>query len=733
MRALLLLYTDAAAGGLGFDAAQGARDLRPLHVDGLHGGAAGRLIADRLIGQRKAVLYGGIIIASGHFSMAIPSMVTFYLGLVLIVIGTGLLKGNVSVIVGQLYSAEDNRRDAGFSIFYMGINLGAFLAPLICGYLGQRVSWHAGSAPPAWDDDRRRAVPARRAPSRRQGVAARAGGSPQAAPTCARAPWWGGLFFAAMAIIGIGGYTGTLPVTAVGVADAAGVLLLLSTVVFFGWLLTSGAYTRERKRLVVVAVLFLASALFWSVFEQAGSTLNLFADRNTDTSIFGMPFPSSWFQSVNSFFIFTLAPVFAWIWVALAARPGADESRQVRLRPGRRRPRLPDSGRAGQRRGGRRQGEPALAHRDLSAAHDRRADDQSRGPQRDDAPCAGAHRRHGDGRVVPRHVGRQLHRRPRRRVLRVDGAADALRRRRRLCDCGGARAARLRRPAPADDGSVRRGAGPLILLLSTYDLGRQPLALASAAAWLRRAGLDVRVCDLAVDRLPAGALDDVTFAAVSLPMHTATRLALPVLRTLKARRPDVPLCAFGLYAPLNEARLRADGVDVVLGPECEDSLVAAALAAHGRPAAAPAAPTSPSARARALAVVPDRAGLPELERYAHVRWPDGREGVAGVAEASRGCKHTCRHCPIVPVYEGRFVAVPADVVLADIRAQVAAGATHITFADPDFFNGPTHALRLVEALHHEWPALTYDATIKVEHLRQTTCCCRGSRTRVARS
>ncbi len=221
-----------------------------------------------------------------------------------------------------------------------------------------------------------------------------------------------------------------------------------------------------------------------------------------------------------------------------------------------------------------------------------------------------------------------------------------------------------------------------------------------------------------MDRLPAGALDDVTFAAVSLPMHTATRLALPVLRTLKARRPDVPLCAFGLYAPLNEARLRADGVDVVLGPECEDSLVAAALAAHGRPAAAPAAPTSPSARARALAVVPDRAGLPELERYAHVRWPDGREGVAGVAEASRGCKHTCRHCPIVPVYEGRFVAVPADVVLADIRAQVAAGATHITFADPDFFNGPTHALRLVEALHHEWPALTYDATIKVEHLRR---------------
>ncbi len=325
MRALLLLYMTAplAAGGLGFDAAQGGA-IYGLYTSMAYMAALpGGWIADRLIGQRKAVLYGGIIIASGHFSMAIPSMVTFYLGLVLIVIGTGLLKGNVSVIVGQLYSAEDNRRDAGFSIFYMGINLGAFLAPLICGYLGQRVSWHAGFGAAGvgmtigvvqyllggrhLGDKGLRPVPAASAQA--------------AADLRTRAMVGGGLFFAAMAIIGIGGYTGTLPVTAVGVADAAGVLLLLSTVVFFGWLLTSGAYTRaERKRLVVVAVLFLASALFWSVFEQAGSTLNLFADRNTDTTIFGMPFPSSWFQSVNSFFIFTLAPVFAWIWVALARR-----------------------------------------------------------------------------------------------------------------------------------------------------------------------------------------------------------------------------------------------------------------------------------------------------------------------------------------------------------------------------------------------------------------------------
>jgi len=325
MRALLLLYMTAplTAGGLGFDAAQGGA-IYGLYTSMVYMAALpGGWIADRLIGQRKAVLYGGIIIASGHFSMAIPSMPTFYLGLLLIVIGTGLLKGNVSVIVGQLYTAEDSRRDAGFSIFYMGINLGAFLAPLVCGYLGQRVSWHVGFG--AAGVGMVIGVVQYLLGSRHlgdKGLHPAPAASPQAAADLrTRATLWGGLCFAVLAVVGIGGYTGTLPVTAVGIADAAGVLLLLSTVVFFGWLLTSGDYTRaERKRLVVVAVLFLASALFWSVFEQAGSTLNLFADRNTDTSLFGLPFPSSWFQSLNSFFIFALAPVFAWLWVWLAAR-----------------------------------------------------------------------------------------------------------------------------------------------------------------------------------------------------------------------------------------------------------------------------------------------------------------------------------------------------------------------------------------------------------------------------
>ncbi len=325
MRALLLLYmtADVAAGGLGFDAARGGA-IYGLYTSMAYMAALpGGWVADRLLGQRRAVLYGGIIIASGHFSMAIPSMATFYLGLLLIVIGTGLLKGNVSVIVGQLYTAEDTRRDGGFSIFYMGINLGAFLAPLICGYLGQRVSWHVGFG--AAGIGMTIGVIQYLMGSKHLGDAGLdpvPAASPAAAAALrARARLWAGLFVALVTIVGVGGASGVLPVTAVGIADAAGVVLLLSTVVFFAWLLTSSQWTpAERRRLIVVAVLFLASALFWSVFEQAGSTLNLFADRDTRTEVFGVPFPSSWFQSVNAFFIFALAPVFAWIWVRLAAR-----------------------------------------------------------------------------------------------------------------------------------------------------------------------------------------------------------------------------------------------------------------------------------------------------------------------------------------------------------------------------------------------------------------------------
>ena len=267
------------------------------------------------------MLYGGILIASGHFCMAFPSLTTFYLGLFLIVIGTGLLKGNVSVIVGQLYAPNDVRRDAGFSIFYMGINLGAFAAPLVCGYLGQRINWHFGFAGAGfgmvvgliqyvWGARYLGEAGMRPAPS-----------EPAAFERLKkRALLWSVVAIAAAVAFGMGAYLGVIPITATQVSDAAGIFLLLLVVGFFGWLFFAGDWTREeRNRLYAIGVLFLAAALFWSVFEQAGSTLNLFADRNTRNEFLGWPFPSSWFQSLNSLFLFILAPVFAWLWLRLGA------------------------------------------------------------------------------------------------------------------------------------------------------------------------------------------------------------------------------------------------------------------------------------------------------------------------------------------------------------------------------------------------------------------------------
>ena len=325
MRALLLLYMTApvAAGGLGFDAAKGGA-IYGLYTSMVYMACLpGGWIADRFIGARRAVLIGGILIASGHFSMAVPSLTTFYLGLFLIVLGTGLLKGNVSVIVGHLYAAEDQRRDAGFSIFYMGINLGAFIAPLVCGYLGQEINWHLGFA--CAGVGMALGLVQYIVGSRHLGDAGlhpAPAESPEAgAALTKQAKLLGGSLIVLLVVGGIGAYTGAVPITAEQIADAAGIFLLVATVGFFGWLFFSGGWTPdEKKRLYVIGVLFLAAALFWSVFEQAGSTLNLFADRNTRTELLGMAFPSSWFQSLNSLFLIILAPVFAWIWVQLAAR-----------------------------------------------------------------------------------------------------------------------------------------------------------------------------------------------------------------------------------------------------------------------------------------------------------------------------------------------------------------------------------------------------------------------------
>jgi len=269
----------------------------------------------------------------------------------------------------------------------------------------------------------------------------------------------------------------------------------------------------------------------------------------------------------------------------------------------------------------------------------------------------------------------------------------------------------------------------VVLLLSTYDVGRQPFGLASPAAWLRQAGVDVEAVDLSRQKLDVGLVARARMVAVYVPMHTATRLALPVLDRVRALNPAALLCAYGLYAPLNEGVLKAHGVTHVLGPEFEADLLALARRAPWAGAGEgvmPAAgdddpstlPGRPGGLPRLPFIQPDRSGLPGPASYATLQLPGGTRRVAGSTDATRGCKHSCRHCPIVPVYGGQFRVVPVDVVLADIRAQVAHGVQHVTFADPDFLNGPAHARRIVERMHAEWPALTFDATIKVEHLLQ---------------
>jgi radical SAM superfamily enzyme YgiQ (UPF0313 family) len=253
------------------------------------------------------------------------------------------------------------------------------------------------------------------------------------------------------------------------------------------------------------------------------------------------------------------------------------------------------------------------------------------------------------------------------------------------------------------------------LLVSTYDMGRQPFGLASPAAWLRAAGWDVVCVDLAKDQFDAGRFEGAALIGFHLPMHTATRLAGPIIARTRTLNPSARLCAYGVYAPLNEPWLRALGVDAVFGGEFESELTR--WAAHDR-FHAPLEAAVGRRLPRMQFLVPDRSTLPPLSRYATLQRPDGTRRLVGYTEASRGCRHRCRHCPIVPVYDGQFRIVQAEVVLADINAQVAAGARHITFGDPDFLNGPRHALRIVDALHVEHPGVSYDVTIKIEHLLQ---------------
>ena len=395
--------------------------------------------------------------------------------------------------------------------------------------------------------------------------------------------------------------------------------------------------------------------------------------------------------------------------------------------------------------------------------------------------------------------------------------------------------------AAAGEPAPRRAAGESfpVVLVSPYELGRQPFGIAEAAAWLRGAGFPVRCIDLSRERLDPEALRGAGLVAVHLPMHTAGRIAAAAFGRIRTLAPRARLAVFGLYAPVNEGYFRELGAEAVLGGEVEPALVALAREcrdgygpghgkgpepgrrpggseAHARATASahvsasarngareraagtaeggstPHREPAPGARSRAKQgrehgtgdscsadqdgaaapgtgdrtpppspgggpdanqdgaaapgagnrrqaditpgtgtrddpargvhlgkidfLVPDRSGLPPLDQYAKLELPDGGERIVGFAEASRGCKHLCRHCPIVPVYDGRFRVVPRDVVLADVRQQVAAGAEHISFGDPDFFNGPAHGLRIVAAMRAEHPRLTFDATIKIEHL-----------------
>ncbi len=261
-----------------------------------------------------------------------------------------------------------------------------------------------------------------------------------------------------------------------------------------------------------------------------------------------------------------------------------------------------------------------------------------------------------------------------------------------------------------------------ILLISCYELGHQPFALASLSATLGQAGYIPLCVDTSVETLSDEAVVRARFVAISVPMHTALRLGEQIARRIRQVNPAAYILFYGLYALLNAEHLLRDTIDAAIGGEYELPLLKLIMARErGEHDALPGVHTSTHKSGpwleRTPFLPPERGQLPALDRYAHLQWGDETR-IVGYAETTRGCKHTCLHCPITPIYHGRFFAVPAEIVLADIRAQVERGARHITFGDPDFWNGPTHALRITRALHREFPEVTFDATIKIEHLLQ---------------
>ncbi len=251
-----------------------------------------------------------------------------------------------------------------------------------------------------------------------------------------------------------------------------------------------------------------------------------------------------------------------------------------------------------------------------------------------------------------------------------------------------------------------------ILLISTYELGHQPFGLASPAAWLESAGFSVDLIDLSLMGPDENKIRHAAMIALYVPMHTATRMVVALLPRLRELNPDAHIVCYGMYAAANAALLRSAGADSFISGEYEQPLTELAVRVRDKSAE----PVFDESLDRLPFKIPSRANLPDPEKYAHlVRSGNNRTFVA-YTEASRGCKKKCRHCPVVPVYNGALRIVPADVVLADIDQQIERGARHVTFGDPDFFNAPRHVLPIVQELAQRHPGITYDVTIKVEHL-----------------
>ncbi len=321
MRGLLTLFLMAAVadGGYGMSAKR-AGAIYGLYTAGVYLLALpGGWIADRILGQRRAVFYGGVVIAAGHFSMAIPLVPTFYMGLILIVLGTGLLKPNVSTIVGGLYPEEEGaRRDAGFSIFYMGINLGALFGPLICGTLGEKVNWHLGFS--AAGIGMVLGLIQYRIGMRHMGSAGMLPPQPEGALAASLRKLAAGIAVVVLGIAVLLGLqiSGLYQLSIEGIAEGTGYAISsLAVLYFLGILIFARLSSQEKGRVFLIFLLFLGAALFWSGFEQAGTTMNLFAKEHTQRTILSWEIPASWFQSVNPVFIIVLAPMFGALWVAL--------------------------------------------------------------------------------------------------------------------------------------------------------------------------------------------------------------------------------------------------------------------------------------------------------------------------------------------------------------------------------------------------------------------------------